>query len=218
MSIITTSIDLSRSASGCVFVKHPGVVVQPFSSSSTWKCQQGFRSNPALLSLISSQPCRNKIVRSSSTSPGDQGPSVEYSKSWRGWMIGMVFSVIIPFWRHKWGPLLQLKKEVDMVVNNVEAVVEVVEKVAEKVEEVADEIGDHLPADGKFRAASEVVESIAREVAKDAHLADQLIEKAEALEDQVEDFFESAMDNVGNATKDVSDESNVQVATEKKSQ
>lgn len=82
MSIIATSIDLSRSAGGRVFVKHPGVVIQPFSSSSIWKCQQGFRSNPALLSLIRSQPRRNKIVCRISTSPGDQSPSVEHSNSW----------------------------------------------------------------------------------------------------------------------------------------
>lgn len=63
-----------------------------------------------------------------------------------------------------------------MIVDNVEAVVEVVEQVAEKVEEVADEIGDRLP-DGKLKVAADLVESLAREAAKDAHLADQLIEK-----------------------------------------
>ncbi|XP_021833390.1 uncharacterized protein LOC110773193 [Prunus avium] len=225
MSAIASSIHLSRwTSSHRLFAKHPGPgVVQHFSSSSTWKCQQGFRTNDALLSLtigqrrtLSSKPCRNKIVCNSSASPEAQSPSGAPSHSLRSWMIGMVFSVIIPFWRHKWGPLLQLKKEVDMIVDNVEAVAEVVEQVAEKVEEVADEIGDRLP-EGKLKVAADLVESLAREAAKDAHLADQLIEKAEEVEDRVENFFESAMDKAGDLTKVVADEPNI-VPVEKKFQ
>ncbi|PQQ16620.1 uncharacterized protein Pyn_16711 [Prunus yedoensis var. nudiflora] len=216
MSTIT-SVDLCRSSCR-LFVKHPEVF-QHF-SSATLKCQQGFRTNHELLSLtvgqrnvFSRQPCRNKIVCHSSPLPGAPGPS----HSWKGWMIGIVLSVILPFWRHKWTPLLAIKKEVDMIVDTVEAVVEVVEQVAEKVEEVADDIGDHLP-DGKLKDALEAVESIAKEAAKDAHLADQLIEKAEEVEDRVEDFFESAVDQAGNEiTKDVGDEQNI-VQVEKKIQ
>lgn len=54
--------------------------------------------------------------------------------------------------------------------------VEMVERVAEKVEEAADDVGDSLP-DGKLKAIVELVENIA----KDAHLTDQLIEKVTCL-------------------------------------
>ncbi|KAB2617508.1 hypothetical protein D8674_013377 [Pyrus ussuriensis x Pyrus communis] len=213
-----TSTDLCKWHSR-LFVKPPGLFRHV--SSSTLKCQQGFRTNHALLPLtigqrssLSNQPCRkNKIVCNSFPLPGVPGPS----HSWKGWLIGIVLSVILPFSRSKWGPLLALKKEVDMIVDTVEAVVEVVEQVAEKVEEVADDIGDSLP-EGKLKTALELVENIAKEAAKDAHLADELIEKAEALEDRVEDFFESALDKAGDVIKDVGDESDVQVATEKKTQ
>lgn len=64
-----------------------------------------------------------------------------------------------------------------MVVDSVENVAEIVETVAEKVEEVADDIADQLPQDGKLHDAVRLVESIAKETAKDAHLVDDLIEK-----------------------------------------
>ncbi|KAI5324727.1 hypothetical protein L3X38_033800 [Prunus dulcis] len=207
MSAIASSIHLSRwTSSPRLFAKHPGPgAVQHFSSSSTWKCQQGFRTNHALLSLtigqrrtLSSQPCRNKIVCNSSPSPEVQSPSGAPSHSLK---IEFRFNCV---------------EEVDMIVDNVEAVVEVVEQVAEKVEEVADEIGDRLP-DGKLKVAADLVESLAREAAKDAHLADQLIEKAEEVEDRVENFFESAMDKAGDLTKVVADEPNI-VPVEKKFQ
>lgn len=47
---------------------------------------------------------------------------------------------------------------------------------AEKVEEIADEIGDHLP-DGKLKGTFDLIENIAKETAKDAHIVDQFIEK-----------------------------------------
>lgn len=53
---------------------------------------------------------------------------------------------------------------------------EAVEQVAEKVEEIADDIGNKLPT-GKLKDALEVVETIAKETAKDAHNVDEFIEK-----------------------------------------
>ena len=44
------------------------------------------------------------------------------------------------------------------------------------MEEVADEIGDHLP-DGKLKGAFDLIENIAKETAKDAHIVDEFIEK-----------------------------------------
>lgn len=112
-------------------------------------------------------------------------------------MIGILLSVVIPFWRHKWGPLLAIKNQVDTVIDTVETAAEVVEAVAHKVEEVADGIADKLPEDGKLKAAVEAIEAIAKETAKDAHIMDELIENVEAVEDKVENFFDSAMDGAG---------------------
>lgn len=64
-----------------------------------------------------------------------------------------------------------------MVVESVENLAEIVEMVAEKVEEVADDIADKLPDGGKLKVAVRLVENVAKETAKDAHLVDQLMEK-----------------------------------------
>lgn len=62
-------------------------------------------------------------------------------------------------------------------MDTAETVVEVIEKVAEKVEDVAEEIADHLPAGGKLKQAATLVENVARETAKDAHMVDAVIDK-----------------------------------------
>lgn len=75
-----TSTDLCKWHSR-LFVKPPGLFRHV--SSSTLKCQQGFRTNHALLPLtigqrssLSNQPCRkNKIVCNSFPLPGVPGPS-----------------------------------------------------------------------------------------------------------------------------------------------
>ncbi|KAL6220126.1 hypothetical protein ACLB2K_007883 [Fragaria x ananassa] len=184
MSTITSSIDLLSSRSRVHVIPqrvHRGLLF----SSSARKPQLGFTAaNPSLLSLSISQRCSalsrsnakmNKIVCNVSGAPTPSG-----SPSW-----------------HKWGPLQIIKNRVDMVMNTVEAVAEVVEAVAHKVEEVADDIADKLPEDGKLKSAFEAVEAIAKETAKDAHMVDELIENVEAVEDKVEDFFESAMHGAG---------------------
>ncbi|KAK9160050.1 hypothetical protein Syun_006391 [Stephania yunnanensis] len=53
------------------------------------------------------------------------------SCSWKNLVLATLISIILPFFRHKWAPLLALKKEVVMVVDTIDVVTEVVEKVAE---------------------------------------------------------------------------------------
>ncbi|GMN33905.1 hypothetical protein TIFTF001_004414 [Ficus carica] len=96
--------------------------------------------------------------------------------SWQGLIFGVVVTLILPFCGSKWGPFLTIKNQVDKVADTVEAVAEVVEQVAEKVEEIADEIGDHLPV-GKLKGTFDLIENIAKETAKDAHIVDEFIEK-----------------------------------------
>lgn len=52
---------------------------------------------------------------------------------------------------------------------------------AEKVEEIADQVGEQLPDGGKLRATLELVEDLAEETAKKAHLAGDLIDKVSNL-------------------------------------
>nr|DAD22032.1 TPA_asm: hypothetical protein HUJ06_023495 [Nelumbo nucifera] len=108
----------------------------------------------------------------------------------RNWIFGMLISIILPFWRNKWAPLLTLKREVDTVVETIENVVNVVEVVAEEVENVADEIAKKLPEGGKLKEAVCAVEHIAKEAAKDAHLAEEFLEKVEEVEKDVEALIE----------------------------
>ncbi|RXH92818.1 hypothetical protein DVH24_042592 [Malus domestica] len=66
---------------------------------------------------------------------------------------------------------------------------EMVEEVAEIMEEAADDIADHLP-EGKLRRAARFVESVAREGAKDAVLAEDVIMKAEEFEKEMDSIIE----------------------------
>ncbi|XVF39582.1 hypothetical protein PTKIN_Ptkin01aG0045400 [Pterospermum kingtungense] len=110
--------------------------------------------------------------------------------SWKPWILGFLLSIILPFWRGKWGRLLKLKEEVETTLDNVEAITDVVEKVADQVEKVADDIGNHLP-EGKLKDALEFVEDIAENTADGAHFAGEVIDKVEDVVDQVEEKVES---------------------------
>lgn len=67
--------------------------------------------------------------------------------------------------------------EVDTVVETIEQITEVVEKVAEVVDKVAEDIADDLPEGGRFRKAVVLIENVAEQTAKDAHLLEDIIHK-----------------------------------------
>ncbi|XP_004299686.1 PREDICTED: uncharacterized protein LOC101306919 [Fragaria vesca subsp. vesca] len=118
-------------------------------------------------------------------------PSDPSGGSWKMWLLGVLFSVIIPFTKNKWYPLLKLKEQVETALDAAEEVAELVEKVSDKVEEVADEIGNHLP-EGKLRHAAMLVEELADKTGKAAALADDIIEKTEEVEREVDSIIEKA--------------------------
>lgn len=62
-------------------------------------------------------------------------------------------------------------------MDTAELILDVVEKVAEEVVEIADDLGDKLPEGGKLKCAVDLVENVAREIAKDANLAEDLLHK-----------------------------------------
>ncbi|KAH7850424.1 hypothetical protein Vadar_032675 [Vaccinium darrowii] len=110
--------------------------------------------------------------------------------SWKSWVLGAVITIVLPFFSHKWGPLFQITKKVDDVVETVDQVAEDIEKVAEGLEKVADEIGDELPEGGKLRRAFDSIENAARETANAANRVDEILDKVEEVEKEVEELME----------------------------
>ncbi|KAH7850201.1 hypothetical protein Vadar_029150 [Vaccinium darrowii] len=119
-------------------------------------------------------------------------PSGPPSDSWKSWVLGAVITIIIPFFSHKWGPLFQMTKKIEAVVETVDEVAEVIEKVAKGAEKVADEIGDELPEDGKLRRAFDSIENAAKETANAANLVDEILDKVDEVEKEVEEVMEPA--------------------------
>lgn len=152
-------------------------------------------------------------ARCSADQSAGEGAARKPSKSWRNWVIGCLLSIALPFAHNRWAKLLAIKNGVETVVKTVETVVEVVEEVAEGVANVADEVADHLPEGGKFKSAVELVENVAKETAKNAHIADQLIDKVQEVGEEVGSMFVGKVDEINiDATKDevTKDKSNQQ--------
>ncbi|KAK8298191.1 hypothetical protein V6Z12_D05G238600 [Gossypium hirsutum] len=111
----------------------------------------------------------------------EQGPVIPSSPapapgSWKPWILGFLMSIILPFWRGNWRPLLKLKQEAETVIDTVETVTDIVEKVAEQVEQVADKVGDSLP-EGKLKDALEIAEDMAEGTVDDARIVGEFIDK-----------------------------------------
>ncbi|KAH0989180.1 hypothetical protein GBA52_000663 [Prunus armeniaca] len=128
--------------------------------------------------------------------PGTPLPSDPSSgTSWKLWLVGILISVVVPFWKNKWWPLQKFREQVETTLDSVEDVAELVEKVAGEVEKVADDIADHLPQ-GDLQKAARFVENVAREAAKDASLADDLIEKVEDVEKELDSIIGQANEKI----------------------
>lgn len=108
--------------------------------------------------------------------------------TWAKWLFGSVLSLLLPFWRFKWGSLLLLEEKVEEVVEEVEIAAEVVEKVATTAEKVSAEVAGKLPDNGKLKAAALVVEHISSVAATDAEFAEDFIQKVEKLKHDLTDL------------------------------
>ncbi|XP_068313200.1 uncharacterized protein [Pyrus communis] len=150
-----------------------------------------------LIMKVESGSQKKMAVVVNSVEPGAPLPSDPSGINWKLWLVGTLFSVAIPFWKNKWWPLQNIKAPIlcterfSTALDTVEDVAETVEKVAGQVEKVADDIADHLP-EGRLQEAARIVESVAREAGKDAALADDLIEKVEGVEKEVDSIIEQA--------------------------
>nr|GLL18372.1 uncharacterized protein LOC109149305 [Ipomoea trifida] len=109
----------------------------------------------------------------------------------KGLPIGLLISVVIPIFRHKFGSFLQIRSAIDKV----EEIVHGVEKVAEVVEKVAEEIGENLPA-GKLKDAVVLIEHVAEKADKYAQALGEFIDKVEEVGDKLEDGVESLVEVV----------------------
>ncbi|XP_030454534.2 uncharacterized protein LOC115675885 isoform X2 [Syzygium oleosum] len=149
-----------------------------------------FADSRSMASLCARQSTRTMDVAvRSSIDPVPHLPSDPSPSSWKFWVVGVFVSVILPFWRNKWGPLWKLKNEVEAAVETVEHVTDIVEEVADKVEQVAEEVAEHLP-EGKLKDMVTSVEHLAETAGKDAHLAGDIIDKVEEVEKEVDSFME----------------------------
>ncbi|KAL3638797.1 hypothetical protein CASFOL_016704 [Castilleja foliolosa] len=128
---------------------------------------------------------RNHFTVYANSVPGNPSPSGPPSSHPMGWIIGIVVSLVLPFFTNKWGPLWVLRNRIMNAVQSVEDIVEAVEKVAEKVDEIAEDIGDDLPQ-GKLKDLVHLVENMAEKTAKTADCIDNVIDKVQEVEDQVE--------------------------------
>ncbi|KAL2467863.1 uncharacterized protein Fot_51388 [Forsythia ovata] len=133
---------------------------------------------------------KRKFVFNNS-SPGASLPSQAPSNSLKNWILGIVLTIVFPFLTNKWGPLLKIKNEVDTAVETIEEITEVVEKAAEVVDKVAENIADHLPEGGKFRKTIDFIENVAEKTAKDAQLVEDIINKIQEVEGDVESIVGS---------------------------
>lgn len=179
------------------------------------KCFGGQQHNLSLLSsrkrLLNGGIIKRKFVVCCNGSL----PSPPSSNPFSGWVIGILLSVALPFFRFKWGSLLQLKNKVEDVIETVEDVVDGVEKVAEKIDEVAEHIGNTLP-ESQLKNVLKAVENFSEDTAEVAHAAgdfiDQiqgedvelLVEEVDLPKDQLKDLSEKTA-KVAHAAEDLKD-------------
>ncbi|XP_019174160.1 PREDICTED: uncharacterized protein LOC109169725 [Ipomoea nil] len=133
---------------------------------------------------------RNYIVCNNGGQPGVPSPSGPPSNSLKGWIVGIILSILLPSFRGKLGPWMQLKNTVDSLVETVEDIADGIEKVAEVVDKAVEEIVDDLP-EGKLKDAAKFVENMAEKIDKSAEKLGDMIDKAQEIEDKVEEKLES---------------------------
>ncbi|KAF5197702.1 hypothetical protein FRX31_012712 [Thalictrum thalictroides] len=162
-----------------------------------------FLSDHGLLLLNISHKKHNKPVTNMGINAVNEIHELASSGSnlpeWSNWLWGALLTILLPFMKNKFGPLQQLKNELDTAIHTAEMVTEMVEEVAEKVDEVADEIAEKLPDDMKLKDAIKRVESLAQEAVKDAKQAETVIHKVEEAEKQLEDAALKSVKDQANA-------------------
>uniref|UniRef100_M1D1H9 Plastid-targeted protein 2 n=1 Tax=Solanum tuberosum TaxID=4113 RepID=M1D1H9_SOLTU len=131
-----------------------------------------------------------------------------------GWVIGILLSIALPFFRFKWGSLLQIKNKVEDVIETIEEVVDGVEMMAEKIDEVAEHIGSVLP-ESQLKNVLKAVEDFSEDTAEVAHAAGdfidqiqgedvELVEEVDLPKEQLKDLLEKTA-KVAHSAEDLKD-------------
>ncbi|GAB2245751.1 hypothetical protein Droror1_Dr00001244 [Drosera rotundifolia] len=113
---------------------------------------------------------------------------------WARWLLGSVLSLVLSFWmpNAKWGTLLRIGGEAEIVMQEVEKAAEAVEKMATMAEKVTADIAQQLPDDAKIKAAALIAEHVSEEAANDARIVEQIIHKVDEVKQDVEDIGKMA--------------------------
>ncbi|KAH0681396.1 hypothetical protein KY285_022404 [Solanum tuberosum] len=119
-------------------------------------------------------------------------PTPPSSNPLTGWVIGILLSIALPFFRFKWGSLLQIKNKVEDVIETIEEVVDGVEMMAEKIDEVAEHIGSVLP-ESQLKNVLKAVEDFSEDTAEVAHAAGDFIDQVQEVGLKAEEISEKKL-------------------------
>ncbi|NP_001347853.1 uncharacterized protein LOC100278970 isoform 2 [Zea mays] len=92
--------------------------------------------------------------------------------------VGSILAAAAPMLHSRWASFLLIQSEVDMVKDTAEVVAEAVEDAATVAEKVSSEVAEQLPENGRLRTAVVLLEHASKEVAEEAHLAQNIIHKS----------------------------------------
>ncbi|KAL2893696.1 Matrix metalloproteinase-9 [Bienertia sinuspersici] len=183
---------------------------------------QRSRAAVTVRSSIQPTPSPTPSPSPSPSPPPTPPPDAANSGSWagfpgKGWIAGIVISLLLPFLKDKWGPLFFLKKNIAQKLQAVEDVAETLEKVADRVDHITEDFGKSLP-DGSFKNAVGMIETVAERVELAAHYTDQAIDKIQELEGEMESYAESNQNKTSesNELNDESNQSNTNESNEEK--
>ncbi|KAF8720719.1 hypothetical protein HU200_023622 [Digitaria exilis] len=171
-------------------------LLRSFASLYCQKLRSTTRLGPAALPRFQAV---NQRMFSSSGGTADAGPPPplprQYNEqqrtpffTWARLAIGSALAAAAPFLHSRWVSFLRIQSEVEMVKDTAEAVAEVVEEVATVAEKVSSE-------GGRMRTAAMLVEHASKEVAQEAHLAQDIIHKVDEIEEDVKAIIAPIVDH-----------------------
>ncbi|NP_001236514.1 uncharacterized protein LOC100500336 [Glycine max] len=189
-------IRASRYQSSCVALQRNRPIV------SAARTERGYWMHPGqqfYSNNTSTNPKGIKDVKAQPEAPAPASKIFTFFPHWLRWVLGMVLSLLLPFWKSYWRKLQIIQAEAEFVVEEAEAVAKVVEKVATVAEKVSEDVAEMLPENGKLRKAALVVERASKEAAHDAQLTEEFIHKVEELKNDLDDleaFVEPVIDKI----------------------
>eukprot|EP00262_Sarcandra_glabra_P015992 TRINITY_DN505_c0_g1_i1.p1 TRINITY_DN505_c0_g1~~TRINITY_DN505_c0_g1_i1.p1 ORF type:complete len:213 (+),score=60.53 TRINITY_DN505_c0_g1_i1:69-707(+) len=132
-----------------------------------------------------------------SPAPSPSGGS-SFPPEWLKWFLRTLVTAVLPFLKNR---LSKIEDQVEEILDLADNVVDAVDNVAEAVENVASDMADKLK-DGKLKEAALLVENLSREISEKADVADEIIEKVDAMREKVEGLLEEDDNNKKAAEKE----------------